>query len=119
MEVCQYCQDHLKVLPDGRLVVPDCWSLEHGPHEDGVSYSQEIVWDLFNNTVAAADVLGIDKECETTLLTYHTLNSASEGGRGTSFMGSGGFDGGYFLKNSHKSLQMPINRGREVREVIF
>jgi len=61
-EVCEYWQDHLKALPDGRLVVPHCWSPEHGPSEDGVSYSQEIVWDLFNNTVQAADTLGVDKE---------------------------------------------------------
>jgi alpha-L-fucosidase 2 len=27
-----------------------------------VSYSQEIVWDLFNNYVAAADALGVDKD---------------------------------------------------------
>ena len=61
-EVCQYWQDHLKALPDGRLVVPNGWSPEHGPTEDGVNYSQEIVWDLFNNTVQAADDLGVDKE---------------------------------------------------------
>jgi alpha-L-fucosidase 2 len=42
-EVCEYWQDHLKPLPDGRLVVPDGWSPEHGPTEDGVNYSQEIV----------------------------------------------------------------------------
>jgi alpha-L-fucosidase 2 len=51
----------LKTLPDGRLVVPNAWSPEHGPTEDGVSYSQEIVWDLFNNYVEAADALGVDK----------------------------------------------------------
>jgi len=61
-EVCEFWQDQLKALPDGRLVVPKCWSPEHGPDEDGVSYSQEIVWDLFDNTVAAADALGNDKE---------------------------------------------------------
>jgi len=60
-EVCDFWQDQLKALPDGRLVVPHGWSPEHGPDEDGVSYSQEIVWDLFNNTVAAADALGTDK----------------------------------------------------------
>ncbi|HEY1661639.1 MAG TPA: glycoside hydrolase family 95 protein [Verrucomicrobiae bacterium] len=60
-EVCQFWEDHLKELPDGKLVVPHAWSPEHGPVEDGVSYSQEIVWDLFNNYVQAADVLGIDK----------------------------------------------------------
>ena len=59
-EVCEFWQDQLKALPDGRLVVPHGWSPEHGPDEDGVSYSQEIVWDLFDNTVAAADALGTD-----------------------------------------------------------
>ena len=49
-------------MPDGRLVVPNGWSPEHGPRQDGVSYNQEIVWDLFNNYVQACDVLGSDKE---------------------------------------------------------
>jgi alpha-L-fucosidase 2 len=60
-ETCEFWEDHLKTLPDGRLVVPNAWSPEHGPDEDGVSYSQEIVWDLFNNYVQAADALKIDK----------------------------------------------------------
>ena len=60
-ETCEFWEDHLKALPDGRLVVPNGWSPEHGPDEDGVSYNQEIVWDLFNNFVSAADVLGADK----------------------------------------------------------
>jgi alpha-L-fucosidase 2 len=61
-EVCQFWEDHLKALPDGRLVVPNGWSPEHGPTEDGVSYSQEIVWDLFDNFVQAGEVLGIDND---------------------------------------------------------
>lgn len=60
-ETCEFWEDHLKTLPDGRLVVPLAWSPEHGPTEDGVSYSQEIVRDLFNNYVEAADALGVDK----------------------------------------------------------
>ena len=60
-ETCEFWMDHLKELTDGRLVVPKGWSPEHGPVLDGVSYNQEIVWDLFNNTVAAADALGADK----------------------------------------------------------
>jgi alpha-L-fucosidase 2 len=60
-ETSEFWADHLKTLPDGRLVVPNAWSPEHGPTEDGVSYSQEIVWDLFNNYVEAADILGVDK----------------------------------------------------------
>jgi len=61
-ETCEFWEDHLKALPDGRLVVPNGWSPEHGPDEDGVSYNQEIVWDLFNNYVQAADALGTDKD---------------------------------------------------------
>jgi alpha-L-fucosidase 2 len=61
-EMSEFWEDHLKALPDGKLVVPDAWSPEHGPVEDGVSYSQEIVWNLFNNYVQAADVLGVDKD---------------------------------------------------------
>lgn len=66
-EVCEYWQDHLKTLPDGSLVVPDGWSPEHGPTEDGVNYSQEIVWDLFNNSVQAADDLGVEREFRDTI----------------------------------------------------
>jgi alpha-L-fucosidase 2 len=61
-ETCQFWEDHLRALPDGRLVVPQGWSPEHGPEEDGVSYNQEIVWDLFNNYVQACDILDIEKE---------------------------------------------------------
>ncbi len=61
-ETCEFWEDQLKALPDGRLVVPMGWSPEHGPDEDGVSYDQEIVWDLFTNYLDAADALGIDKD---------------------------------------------------------
>ena len=60
-EIVEFWEDHLKALPDGRLAVPHGWSPEHGPEEDGVSYNQQIVWDLFNNYVEAADALAIDK----------------------------------------------------------
>jgi len=60
-EVCEFWEDQLKALPDGRLVVPMGWSPEHGPTEDGVSYDQQIVWDLFTNYLDAADALGVDK----------------------------------------------------------
>lgn len=61
-EICEFWEDRLKALPDGRLVVPNGWSPEHGPHEDGVSYCQQIVWDLFNNYVAASGALGVDAD---------------------------------------------------------
>jgi alpha-L-fucosidase 2 len=59
-ETCEFWEARLKKLPDGRLVVPNGWSPEHGPREDGVSYCQQIVWDLFNNFVAASEALDVD-----------------------------------------------------------
>jgi alpha-L-fucosidase 2 len=61
-EVCQFWDDRLKRRPDGTLVTPDGWSPEHGPEEEGVTYDQEIIYDLFTNTIDAADALGEDKE---------------------------------------------------------
>lgn len=61
-EICQYWEDRLKKLPDGTLVVPKGWSPEHGPREDGVMHDQQLVWDLFQNYLEAAKVLGIDTE---------------------------------------------------------
>jgi alpha-L-fucosidase 2 len=60
-EVVEFWDDHLKRRPDGTLVSPLGWSPEHGPTEDGVTYDQEIIYDLFTNYIEAADVLGIDK----------------------------------------------------------
>lgn len=59
-ELSGFWIDQLKALPDGTLVVPNGWSPEHGPEEDGVMYDQQIVWDLFQNTLEAMAVLGID-----------------------------------------------------------
>ena len=61
-EVCEYWIDQLKELPDGTLVAPHGLSPEHGPVEDGVSFDQQLIWDLFSNTIAAADDLISDKE---------------------------------------------------------
>ncbi|MDO4558859.1 MAG: glycoside hydrolase family 95 protein, partial [Planctomycetia bacterium] len=61
-ECCEFWEDQLKELEDGRLVVPMGWSPEHGPEEDGCSYDQEIVWDLFTNYLEAATALDVDPE---------------------------------------------------------
>ncbi|CAG2173282.1 unnamed protein product, partial [Oppiella nova] len=67
-EVSEFWDEQLKTVTNGtkeqigKLVVPKGWSPEHGPHEDGCSYNQEIVWDLYTNYVKAADILEVDKE---------------------------------------------------------
>jgi len=66
-EVCEFWLDRLKPLPDGTLVAPNGYSPEHGPREDGVSHDQQLIWDLFNNTVEAADALGGDRAFRDTL----------------------------------------------------
>jgi alpha-L-fucosidase 2 len=70
-DACEFWLDMLKTLPDGRLVSPSGFSPEHGPSHgrstEGVSFDQELVWDLFNNTVEAANALGADREFRETL----------------------------------------------------
>ena len=61
-EICEYWEDRLKKRPDGLLVVPEGWSPEHGPREDGVMHDQQMVWDLFQNYIEAAKVLKIDND---------------------------------------------------------
>jgi len=61
-ELCQFWADHLKKLPDGTLVSPNGFSPEHGPHEDGVSFDQQLVWDLLTNFIEASEALGADAD---------------------------------------------------------
>jgi len=61
-EICEYWEDRLKSMPDGTLMVPDGWSPEHGPREDGIMHDQQLVWDLFQNYLDMAVALNQDKE---------------------------------------------------------
>jgi alpha-L-fucosidase 2 len=67
-EVCQYWEDHLKALPDGRLVVRQGWSPEQpvGP-ADGTSYQQEWVYDVFTHYIEASQILGVDADYRATI----------------------------------------------------
>ncbi len=42
------------------LVAPMGWSPEHGPTEDGVSFEQQLAWDLLGNFAESSAILGID-----------------------------------------------------------
>lgn len=61
-EICEYWEDRLKVMPDGSLMVPNGWSPEHGPREDGIMHDQQLVWDLFQNYLEAAKALKTDQD---------------------------------------------------------
>jgi hypothetical protein len=61
-EICEYWEDNLKKMPDGSLMVPNGWSPEHGPREDGIMMDQQLVWDLFQNYGEVAKALNIDND---------------------------------------------------------
>ncbi len=67
-EICEYWIDRLKALPDGTLVAPNGFSPEHGPREDGVSFDQQLIWDVFTNTIEASTALDVDKEFRDSLV---------------------------------------------------
>ena len=56
VDVTQYPE--LADIAEGTLVVPLGWSPEHGPRgEDGVAHDQEIIRELFEHTIEAAEVI--------------------------------------------------------------
>ncbi|MBN2601259.1 MAG: glycoside hydrolase family 95 protein [Candidatus Marinimicrobia bacterium] len=61
-ELCWFWEDHLKEREDGTLVSPDGWSPEQGPIEEGVTYDQEIIYDLFTNYIEASEILNVDAD---------------------------------------------------------
>lgn len=61
-ELCEFWEDSLIKLPDGRLVSPKSQSPEHGPFAEGNSYEQQLAWDLFTNYIEASEALAVDDE---------------------------------------------------------
>ena len=61
LSASQFWMDRLKKATDGTYEAPKEWSPEHGPSaENGVAHAQQLVYDLFDNTLKAIDVLGTD-----------------------------------------------------------
>lgn len=59
-EVCEFWIDSLEAKPDGTLVTPTGYSPEQGPKEPGISFDQQLVWDLFTSTIEASQALDVD-----------------------------------------------------------
>lgn len=58
-EAAEFWLDNLRTDPrDGTLVVTPSYSPEHGDFTAGAAMSQQIVYDLFTNTLEAARILG-------------------------------------------------------------
>jgi alpha-L-fucosidase 2 len=67
-EICEFWEDRLIKDANGMLVTPDGWSPEQGPEEPGVTYDQEIAWDLFTNYIEASLTLGLDEDYRETVI---------------------------------------------------
>ena len=56
---CEYWLQRLRLAKDGTYECPNEYSPEHGPgSENATAHSQQLVWDLFNNTLQAYDEYG-------------------------------------------------------------
>ncbi|WP_164215267.1 glycoside hydrolase N-terminal domain-containing protein [Virgibacillus sp. YIM 98842] len=68
-EAAEFWLDNLVEDPrDGKLVASPSYSPEQGSFRAGASMSQQIIWDLFTNTLEATEVLEVDKEFRKELL---------------------------------------------------
>ncbi len=68
---CDYWLSSLVTDTDGKLVAPNSWSPEHGSpyREKGTTYAQTLIYQLFNNTIKACQVLNTDSAYRSTLQT--------------------------------------------------
>ena len=57
---CEFWLDRMFLDDYGNWIAPNEWSPEQGPWENGVPHTQQIVWDLFTNTVQAGKILNED-----------------------------------------------------------
>lgn len=46
---------------DGTWECPNEWSPEHGPTENATAHSQQIVWNLFDQTIKAIELVGVQE----------------------------------------------------------
>ncbi len=73
-ECCEFWEDHLIEINHPTqagvqvLVSPQDWSPEHGDWEDGTSYAQQCVYDLFTNYIEASTELDTDATFRATVL---------------------------------------------------
>lgn len=51
----------LKKANDGTWECPNEYSPEHGPTENATAHSQQIVWNLFDMTIKAIEILGLEE----------------------------------------------------------
>lgn len=64
---CEFWFDRLIEDQNGLLIAPEEWSPENGPWEDGVPYAQQLIWELFDQTLKASVLIDADQAFVDTL----------------------------------------------------
>lgn len=59
---CEFWLDRMFIDNNEQWLAPEEWSPEHGPWENGIPHTQQLVWDLFRNTIEAGTLAGNDPE---------------------------------------------------------
>ena len=62
LKECALLYDNILMEKDGRLVSAPAYSPEHGPITAGNTYEQSLIWQLYEDTIHAAEVLGVDAD---------------------------------------------------------
>jgi len=57
---CVFWFDRLTKDLSGKWVAPSEWSPENGPTENGVAYAQQLIWELFTQTLKTAKIINDD-----------------------------------------------------------
>lgn len=60
-EACQFWLSYLRTDSDGTLTSPAGYSPEQMHFSKGIAYDQQLVWELFTNTIEASEALGVDE----------------------------------------------------------
>ena len=61
-ETSIFYDQYLTEDKDGYLVSSPAYSPEHGPYTAGNTYEHALIWQLYEDTITAAELLGVDKE---------------------------------------------------------
>lgn len=60
LKECALLYDNILMEKDGRLVSAPAYSPEHGPVSAGNTYEQSLIWQLYEDAIHSAEVLGVD-----------------------------------------------------------
>jgi alpha-L-fucosidase 2 len=115
-EVCSYWMESLIPQSDGTLLTPPSVSPEHGPKLLGTSFDQQLVWDLFTNTIEASNALAVDEAFRNKLIDMKAhLPAPKIGSWGQLLEWKDELIG---VKNKEGDLDTPANKHRHLAHLI-